>query len=183
MTGDEAFMYLKAKLKSRNFKDLSEGGSSDGLEEHSDPKELIQAQDDKDRKSSKQYTFTFSKSGGFGGTHFDHKLYIDINGLYVLYKDIKPIDQEWSAFKITFYSNLFYYKTDVQKGWNARGEKLNGVQAYNYLVENVSTDPNTPNYLYSQKEGANPKIPNVEQPDSPKEEPQPKNVSIYKISF
>ena len=184
MTGDEAFMYLKAKLQSRDFKDLSEGGSSDGLAEHSDPEETAQIEDEKNRQSSKKYTFTFSKQGGMGGTHFDHKFHADIKGLYVLYSDIKDVHGQWATFKITFHSNLFYYKADVKKGWDARGQKLTGAQAYNYLVENVPTDPDTPPYLYRQKAGDNPKIPNVEQPEEDKKaEKAKKEVSVYKIAF
>ena len=115
------------------------------------------------QQSSQKYTFTFSKQGGFDGTHFDYKLYINVNGLYVLRRDIKDVPGEWATFKTTFYSNQFYYKVDIEKGWHVRGEKLTGEQAYNYLVENVPTDPDTSSYLYSQKAGANPKIVNSKQ--------------------
>ena len=107
---------------------------------------------------SQTYTFTFFKKGGFDGTHFDHKLYVNLNGVYVLRKKIKNIPGEsLSSYKFIFHSNQAYYKVN-EDNWHVRGEKLTGTQAYSFLVENTPISSDTPSYEISQKAGANPKI-------------------------
>ena len=173
-SGDEAFMYLKARLK--GFKDLSNGASNVGLTEPVDPDENTSQRG----KPKKQYEFYFYKEGGHGGNHFDHKFYIDINGLYVLRDDIENVPGKWNTFKVTFYSNKFYYKHTRKNGWHARGDKLTGAQAYNYLVENMPADPDTPRYLYRQIANKNSKIPNVPPAENSS---QSSSQKAYKIAF
>ena len=175
MSGDDVFMYLKARLN--GFKDFSNGASSADLTEPVDPDENT----DQRGKPKKQYEFHFYKEGGLGGNHFDHKFYIDINGLYVLRDDIENVPGKWNTFKVTFYNHKFYYKHTRKNGWNARGDKLTGAQAYNYLVENMPTNPDTPSYLYRQITNKNSKIPNV--PPAENRGSQSSSQKAYKIAF
>ncbi len=174
MSGDEVFMYLKARLN--GFKDLSNGASNVGLPESmSEPDENISQRG----KPKKQYTFHFYKKGGLGGSDFNNKLYINVNGLWVLYDDIEYVPGKWETFEVTFYSNKFYYRYTKKDGKDARGEELTGAEAYNYLVENMPTDTDTPPYLFRQIEDANSKIPNVPQPQSSQNSSQ----KAYKFAF
>ena len=181
MTGDEAFMYFKTKLQARGFKDLSGGGSSAGLVEYRLPAEET-------AEPPKQiYGFSFHKSGGFGLDVISGQRYVDINGILVPEKQVVEDGRDGGKFKANFHDNGVYYAAKKKNGKSVLGQKLTGAQAFNYLVDNVPTNPNTLAHLYRQTAGANSKIPGVpnvvnSQNSVEDEEPQCKP-SVYNFAF
>ena len=96
-------------------------------------------QEQNSEQEPKYYEFSFVKKGGFGGQMFGLKFYADIEGLYVLYDNIKRLIGKTNTYKIKIYNKSFYYKVKYIKGKGyVRGEKLTGKQAFNYLKEKLS---------------------------------------------
>ena len=172
MSGDDVFMYLKARLN--GFKDLSNGASSATVKEN--PIHQL---------PTKTYTFAFTKEGGLGGSDIDGKFYVDIEGLFVPHSDIK--ETKANTYELSIPDNGVYYrvKRSHSKGF-IRGEKLIGAHAYNYLKANVTADSSAPPYLYKQTAGANPNIPGMPPVKSGSQQETKDcsvNISVYKFAF
>ena len=171
MSGDDVFMYLKARLN--GFKDFSNGASSATVKEN--PIHQL---------PTKTYTFAFTKEGGLGGSDIDGKFYVDINGLFVPRSDIK--ESLTNTYKLSIPDNGVYYRVKrSQKGF-IRGEKLIGAHAYNYLKANVTADSGAPPYLYKQIAGANPNIPGMPPVKSGSQQETKDcsvNIAVYKFAF
>ena len=171
MSGDDVFMYLKARLN--GFKDFSNGASSANVKEN--PIHQL---------PTKTYAFTFTKEGGLGGSDIDGKFYVDINGLFVPHSDIK--ETKSNTYELSIPDNGVYYRVKRSQTGFIRGEKLTGAHAYNYLKASVTVNSGAPPYLYKQTAGDNPNIPGMPPVKSGSQQETKDcsvNLSVYKFAF
>ena len=92
------------------------------------------------KEEPKSYVFSFVKTGNFGGKMFGAKFYADIEGLYVLYDDIKSLIGRVNTYKLEVSNEEVFYKVKhVQGKGYVKGEKLRGTEAFNYLKAKLSS--------------------------------------------
>ena len=111
--------------------------STEQLQTESSSTESLNQQETKEEPKS--YVFSFVKTGNFGGKMFGAKFYADIEGLYVLYDDIKSLIGRVNTYKLEVSNEEIFYKVKHVKGKGyVKGEKLRGTEAFNYLKAKLS---------------------------------------------